>query len=117
MLKINGTDVKSPSAFTWGLSDVSSENAGRTQDALMHKDRIAQKRKLECSWNNLSKEDAAVLLQVVNQDIYLQVTYYDAMSGKDETRTFYVGDRSAPVKMWNVNGKIYSSIAFNFIER
>ena len=116
MLIVDGVAVKSPSSFTWGLQDVSDSESGRTMDAIMHKNRIAQKRKINLEWWGLRPEDAAKVLQAFNPE-YIMVTYPDAMSGTDETREFYVGDRSAPVQQWFVGGKLYSKITLNIIER
>ena len=117
MLVINGTEVRDPSAFTWGLQDVSAADAGRTEDALMQKNRVAQKRKLTCSWDGLTPEEASELLTAVNPE-YIDISYPDAMSGGTETRTFYVGDRSAPVAIWvGATGRLYQRVSFNFIER
>ena len=116
MIYVDGTAVKNPSSFTWGLQDVSDSASGRTLDSLMHKNRIAQKRKLSLSWNHPSKEETAQILQVFNPE-YISVRYPDAMSGSDETRVFYVGDRSAPMKIWTINNKRYSQISFDLIER
>lgn len=116
MIKVNGTVIKTPSSFTWGLQDVSDSASGRTQDALMHKNRVSQKRKISLGWNNPTDKETAQILQAFNPE-YIDVTYPDAMSGKEETRTFYVGDRSAPMKIWTVNNKRYSQISFNIIER
>jgi|GEM_PF-3788472 len=45
--KVDGVTLKyTPSEFTYGLQDVSDTQSGRTLDAVMHKNRIAQKRKL-----------------------------------------------------------------------
>jgi hypothetical protein len=117
MLKINGTDIKTPSSFAWGLQDLSSDDSGRTLDGIMHKDRIAQKRRLDCSWDNPTKDEASTILKAVNGTIFMQVTYPDTMSGNYETRTFYVGDRSAPMKTWMIGNKRYSSLSFSFIEK
>ena len=116
MIWVNGTAIKTPSSFTWGLQDVSDSASGRTQDTIMHKNRVGQKRKIALGWNNPTKEEAAAILQAFNPE-YINVTYPDAMSGTDETREFYVGDRSAPMKMWTVKKKIYSQISFDIIER
>lgn len=115
--KINGIAIKSPSSCTWGLQDISSDDSGRTADGKMHKDIIAQKRKMDCVWNGLSQSEAATLLQQVNASVFLEVTYDDPMSGTEETRTFYIGDRTAPVHMWNSTTKVFTSISFNFIEQ
>ena len=117
MLAVNGVTLRSPSEMTWGLQDVSDKAAGRTEDALMWKNRVAQKRKLSCGWQGISPADASAILTAVNPE-YISVTYFDAMDGQNETRTFYVGDRSAPIKYWHgANGKIYSKLTLNFIER
>lgn len=117
MLVVDGVTLRDPSEMTWGLQDVSAHDAGRTEDALMHKNRVAQKRKLTCKWNGLRPEEAGPLLRAVNSE-YMSVTYFDAMSGTSETRTMYVGDRTAAVKWWHgATGKIYGTVAFDFIER
>jgi len=115
--KINGITIKTPSSCTWGLQDLSSEDSGRTLDGIMHKDVIAQKRKLDCSWNGLSQSEAATLLQAVNASVFMSVTYDDPLTGAELTRTFYVGDKSAPVQIWTLNNKRFSSVSFNFIEK
>jgi len=106
----------SPSAMSWGLQDVSSSDSGRTDDALMHKNRIAQKRMLSLTWNIKNPSTAAQILQMFNHE-YIYVKYHDPMENAYSTRLFYVGDRSAPVKMWTVGSKLYDSISFDIIER
>ena len=113
---VNGTAIKEPSSFSWGLQDISDSSSGRTQDTIMHKNLVGQKRKIQLGWNNPSKEETAIILQAFNSE-YISVTYPDAMSGVDETRTFYVGDRTAPMKIWTVNNKRYSQVSFDIIER
>lgn len=118
MLKIDGVAVKSPSVFTWGFADISSEESGRsTNDGIMNKDIIASKRTLSLTWNNPTKNEVKEILQLVCGKAYFNVTYPDALSGQDETRVFYVGDRTAPIKIWTSENKIYSSLSFNLIER
>ena len=39
---VGGVTVPVPSKYDWQLSDVSSKDAGRTEDGLMHKMRIDQ---------------------------------------------------------------------------
>lgn len=118
MLKIDGVAVKSPSAFSWGFADLSSEESGRsTNNGKMTKDIIASKRTLQCTWNNPTKDEVSTILGLVCGKSYMKVTYPDALSGVNETREFYVGDRSAPMKSWAIGKKIYSTLSFNFIER
>ena len=115
MIWIGNRELPTPSTFEWGMIDVSASDSGRTQDGKMHKNRIAQKRQLKLSWNGTDKVRTAKILQMVNPE-YIRVTYPDAMSGTDETRTFYVGDRSAPIKIWTINNKRYETLSFDLIE-
>lgn len=116
--KDNLKKVKAPTTFQWGLEDTSASDAGRVQDEndTMYKNRTSQKRKISLSWTGTTKEETAEILQAFNPE-YIFVKYPDAMSGEDEIREFYVGSRSAPLKLWNVNNKYYSSLSFNIIER
>ena len=50
-IKINGAAMPCPSSFTWGLQDISASESGRTDDTIMHKNRVGQKSKLEIGWN------------------------------------------------------------------
>ena len=47
MMLVDGVELPTPSTFEWGMIDVSASDSGRTQDAKMHKNRIAQKRQLK----------------------------------------------------------------------
>lgn len=116
MLTVDGVALPCPSSFTWGLNDVSLGESGRTENAEMQKNRVAQKRKLEISWNGLTWQQCSQILQAVNPE-YIEVQYPDLMSGEYETRTFYVGDRSAPFKSWYIGGQRVESLSFDFIER
>lgn len=116
MITVDGVPLPCPSEFQWGLNDVSIGESGRTENAEMQKNRIAQKRKLELAWNGLTWQECSQILQAVNPE-YIDVRYPDLMSGEYETRTFYVGDRSAPFKSWYIGGQRVESLSFDFIER
>lgn len=115
-LQADGMDMPCPSSFQWGLQDISASESGRTDDTIMHKNRVGQKRKLGVTWKGLDWSDASKVLKAFNPE-YVNVTYPDAMSGTNETRTFYVGDRTAPYKCWWVGNKRVESISFDLIER
>lgn len=115
MLIVDGVEMPCPSSFSWGLQDISASESGRTDDTIMHKNRVGQKRKISLQWNMKDRSTTAFILQAFNPE-NISVTYQDAMSGTDETRTFYVGDRSAPVKYWWVGKQLYESISFDIIE-
>ena len=116
MITVGNVSMPTPSAFTWGLSDISASDAGRTEDTVMHKNRVGQKRTIHLEWQNKDPTTTSTILQAFNPE-YVSVTYPDAMSGINETRTFYVGDRSAPVRYWWSGHKRYQLISFDIIER
>lgn len=117
MISVDGVDLPDPSELTFGLYDVSAANSGRTEDATMQKNRIAQKRKLNLGWQNIRPDKASTILTAVNPE-YINVTYYDIMDGNTQTREFYVGDRTAPYQWWHgTNGQIISKLTLNLIER
>lgn len=116
MITVNGTPLPCPSKYTWGLQDVSAGESGRTDDALMHKNRVAQKRKIAIGYNGADMSTVSVVLQAVNPE-YIDVYYFDPMDGEFETRTFYVGDRSAPFKTFWVGNRRVERLSFDIIER
>lgn len=91
------------------------DNKLRTDDALMHKNRVAQKRKIAIGFNGITMEDAQTVLNAINPE-YISVYYYDPMGGW-QTRTFYVGDRSAPFKTFWIGNKRIDRLSFDIIER
>lgn len=116
MIKVNGTWLKTPSVFDWSINDVSASDAGRTQDGLMHKNRVTRKRKIVLKWNGPTPAEAKAILEAFSGE-YFTVTYPDPLAGEVQTRTFYSGDQSAPVKVWSVGNKKYEQIGFDIIER
>lgn len=116
IISVNGTYLPDPSEMEWGLYDVSAADTGRTEDAIMHKNRIAQKRKIKCVWHNITWDRASDILRAVN-DEYMTVGYPDMMAKTYQYRTMYVGDRSAPVALWWEGKKIVGQLSLDFIER
>lgn len=114
--KVDGITMPCPSTWQWGLQDVSAGESGRTEDSLMHKNRVSQKRKIQVGYNGIKDSDAQTVLQAINPE-YINVTYYDLMAGQNQTREFYVGDRSAPFKWWFDGKHILESLTFDLIER
>lgn len=116
-IKIDGVLMPCPFSFEWGLQDVSASESGRTDDAIMHKNRVSQKRKLAIAWSCKTFAESSKIIKAVNPE-YISVTYPDLLTGNEqETRTFYVGDRSAPFKYWWVGKKLMDTLRFDFIEQ
>lgn len=116
MIRVNGSYIKTPSVFKPSLQDISASDAGRTQDALMHKNRVGRKRKITMAWNMCTPGEAHSILAAFS-DEYFHVTYHDPWEGTTVTKTFYSGDQDAPVKVWMVNNKRYEQVSFDIIER
>lgn len=97
--QINGTPVPAPQTCTWSLEDLAADDSGRTLDGTLHQDRIGQKRTLSCSWAPMEWQEVAALLTAVNASVKLSVTYPDLLSGRYETRLFYVGEKNRPLPL------------------
>ena len=115
-MTINGRQIKQPATVTYNRYDMDSEESFRGLDGTMQRDRVATKVKLECQWNTLTGAEMSAILGSM-EDVFFPINYYDPLMGSWTTKTFYVGDRSAPV--YSVaNGKvIFKSFSANFIEQ
>ena len=119
ILKINNNNIADPKTLTWDLYDLDSEDgAGRNQQGEMFRDRVAVKRKLNCTWGPLEPAEMSTLLKSMD-DIFFTIDYPDAHDGVYRKGTFYVGDRSVPMYVWNnKKGKfLWEGLSANFIER
>lgn len=117
LITINSIALPQPYSYSWALQDISAASAGRTEDTLMHKETVGKKRKLQVSWKAKDTADTAAILSAVTASEYFSVRYFDMLDNQYETRTFYVGDRSAGVKKWWINDHMIDTISFDLIER
>ena len=113
--KVNNVDCPTPSEFAWSLQDVSAADSGRTQDAVMHKNRVAVKEKIQLTWNAPKPSKASQILQMFTAE-YFDVTYRSPLTNTIVTKTFYRGDANANTYWWANNG-LFEKISFNIIER
>ena len=124
VITINGTQYD-PSELTIGLQDVSAPEAGRDLSGLMHKMTVAQKVTIQVAWWQPTPALVSQVLNSVQFDTtqqhnpieYFPVTYNDPLTNTTVTKTFYVGDRSAPVQVWGTGTKRYSKLSFKLIEQ
>lgn len=116
MITVDGVAMPCPSTFDWNLQDISAAESGRSDDTLMHKNRVGQKRKISLAWVAKDWRTTSKILKAFNPE-YIMVRYPDMMSGNYETREFYVGDRTAPVLFWWVGNKRIEQVSFDIIER
>lgn len=108
--------VPSPSigGFQWEKEDLSDSSAGRTEDGKMHKNRIGSKVALSLSWQNISTSDISKILNAFEPE-YVKVKYLDPQEGGFTEKTFYVGNRSAP--LYNSKLDVWSNVSFKIIEQ
>lgn len=111
LLQVNGVDIATPSKLQVDLSDLDGTTNRNAKGELV-RDRIAVKRKISLEWPPLSNSDISTILKAV-QNVFFSCTYPDPMEGINQTKTFYVGDRSAPMYK---NG-LWESLKMDFIEK
>jgi hypothetical protein len=118
MIKVNGSDLaKLPIEFTVEIMDIDDgTTTARTADGMLHRDRIAVKRKLNLTWSAMDWNTLSKLLESVS-NVFFEVTYPDPLTGGIETRTFYVGNRSTPMAFCKNNEMVWSGLSMNWIER
>ena len=124
MIEVNGDPIRDPSSMKIKRSDLSSSDAGRDINGLMHAGKmrdangnILTKVSISLAWAALSPSEAAAILAAFQSDEYFTVKYCDPTTNTQVTKTFYCGDREIPVKIWTSNNKMYEQVAVNIIER
>lgn len=109
LLKINTVEIAVyPMEFKVTILDLDDADATtRTADGTMTRDRIAVKRQIEMSWNALTWANLSSIITAM-QNEFFTFEYPDSMTGTQQTKTFYVGNRSSPVAI-DKNGVIWWS--------
>lgn len=116
VLRVNGVDITrfvAQRGIKWQRNDIDGENAGRTLDGKMHRDRITSKVRLDVSCLPLSTEDANTVLNAIYPK-YVEVTYTDPMYGLI-TKTMYSNNN--PATYINTKTDLWEGISFPLIER
>ena len=113
-LVVGSTLLPVSSSLQIDEEDVSSPEAGRTEDGKMHKMKIGTLRSISVSWRNLKSEELKTILEAV-RDEYLQVYFYDPSAGKHTSSEFYIGNRTMAI--YNGDLDLWQNLSFKFIER
>lgn len=111
---VDGRAIPSPSTFVYYIWDISSEDAGRTEDTTMQKNRIGQTVKIDLAWQNLSSEQMSEILRAFNPE-YIFVEYFDLMENAYVTKEFTVGNRTAP--LYSSYLERWEKLSFSITER
>jgi hypothetical protein len=107
LLKINGVEIAAyPSEFTVTPMDLDdADSTARTADGTLSRDRVAVKRQIEMSWSAIPWDKISSILQAMS-GTFFEFYYPDPMEGDYVTKTFYVGNRPAPMAI-EKNGVIW----------
>ena len=113
---INGVAVPTPSSYTFDIEDLSSEETGRTLDGIMHKDVVDTKDYYTVTWNHLSWEQTALILNLVDGKEQITVTLIDPRYPNTYvTKSFYVGKRSGQINNLRHSTNTWTKVTLQFI--
>lgn len=118
LVSIGGFDFPEPSTYNATTSTIvdSGRNVqGKVVGAVVRHD-VA---KIEISWKYLTAYQWAQILSLFSSSFYNEVTFLNQTTNRPDTRTMYVGDRSAG--MWRRNpqtGEVmgYTGASLSLIE-
>lgn len=115
-LKINDKTIKSPSEISHSYEVL--DKAERTIDGTMVVDLIGRKRKVDVSWEYLSKEDMKILATETKTGTFVTVTFHDSITGALTTITARPKDLVyQPYYDWAKSKILWKSVAISFVER
>lgn len=115
-IRIDGVIVPTPSSYDFDIEDLSSEETGRTLDGVMHKDVVATKDYYTVTWNHLSWEQTALILNLVDGKEQVSVTVMDPRQPYTYiTKSFYVGKRSGKMNNLNHPTNTWRNVSLQFI--
>ena len=114
--RVNNTKMKSPTELT--VSSEILDKAERTVDGTMVVDIIGVKRKVDVSWEYLSKEDMTALTQAIGSDKFTEIEFRDNATGNLVTMTARLeGLTYQPHYDWAKSRLMWKSVSVSFTER
>lgn len=103
--------------YSCTLYQVDSSDSGRDQTGLMHRERVAVKRKIECKWKNVSPSVASAI-QSACSGVFFNVKYYDTPTNtQNKTGVFYGGDMPVELHSKSTPRGTVVTVSLNIIER
>ena len=114
--KISGKKIKAPTELS--ISPEILDKAERTVDGTMVVDIIGTKRRVDVSWEYLSKEDMTTLTKAIGSDKFTEIEFRDIATGnmvtmmaRSERLTYQ------PHYNWAKGQLMWKSISVSFTER
>ena len=115
---VNGVDMTpyiKYKGLKWQRNDIDGDNAGRSLDAAMMRDRIAIKISWDVTCRPLTTSEAQIVLNAIKPE-YVTATTLDPQDGL-VTRTFYSNNNPASYMMLDDDGiEYWDGISFPLIE-
>lgn len=114
--KINNIEMPSNSKMEVGMSDLDNkEGTGRTESGYAFRDRLrVGVRQLTVEYVMLTDSEIATVLDALDAEFF-PVEYKDPQHGVI-TKTFYVGDRTAPLEVL-IDGVAGWNLKFDLVEQ
>jgi hypothetical protein len=113
MIQVSGVAIATPADFQVMIADISK--AQRNAQGNMIIERINTKRTLSLSYNFLTQDDCAKILQAV-APVSFSVTYPDPQTGVNRTSNFYCGDRNLGIIDFLGGAPRYKDVKFTLVE-
>jgi len=117
--KIGGVDMTPYVAFgglKWQRNDIDGEDAGRTMDGTMIRNRKTMKVRLDITCRPLTGSEAATVLAAI-QNEFVTVDYDDPMLGSRTSVQFYSNNVPASYLMYKGTTDYWGGITFPLIEK
>jgi hypothetical protein len=115
----DGVDLTTYIAYKgikWQRADVDGEDAGRTLDGLLHRDRRAIKIRLDVTCRPLTATESATVLAAIEPE-WVDVVYDDPRLGENTRKTVYSNNIPASYEFEKDGVDYWGGIAFPLIEK
>lgn len=103
-----------PNYFQLMYSDQSNEQAGRTEDVVMHKNMIGTITGIDLGWQNVTTAEGSNIINLFWNE-YVIITFLDLKAGGYITKEFYTGDKTG--NLYSAALGKWESIKFNIRSR
>lgn len=114
--KINGKEIKAPKEIS--ISPEVLDKSERTLDGTMVVDVIGTKRKVDVSWEYLSKENMTTLTNAISGEKFTEITFHDNSTGSLVTMTARSQGLSyKPYYDWAKDKIMWQSVTVSFSEK
>lgn len=101
LLKIDGAELPEVATYKVTLSDADGSNSGRSETAVMNRDRVrANIAKIELSWQNVKTEDMKKIITAVTPEEFTVDFFFGTMRQAE----MYAGDKTIDLKVANNDG-------------